>query len=101
MIRSPTLSLRQKLYNSGARNFLFLTVSPTNQAPSVISNGDSVVAAIKSSLTDYDAQLASSAAAFQQKHAKNIGLVTVFDTHPTFNTYLDHAETFGFVNFTG
>jgi phospholipase/lecithinase/hemolysin len=89
------------LYNSGARNFLFLTVPPTNRAPSIISNGDSVVAAIKSSLTDYNAQLTSSATAFQQKHAKKIGLVTVFDTHPIFNTYLDNAETFGFVNITG
>jgi phospholipase/lecithinase/hemolysin len=91
----------ETLYQSGARNFLFLTVPPTDRSPLIISGGDWGITTIKASLADYNAQLTSAATAFQQKHAKDIGRVTVFDTQPIFNVYLDQAATFGFVNATG
>ncbi|KZV65632.1 carbohydrate esterase family 16 protein [Peniophora sp. CONT] len=89
------------LYDAGARNFLFLTVPPTNRAPLLIEAGQSAVKKITSSLAGYNSALKSSAAAFEKKHAKGIGSVTIFDTNPVFNTLLDNADAFGFVNATG
>jgi phospholipase/lecithinase/hemolysin len=90
----------EKLYGSGARSFMFLTVPPTNRAPLVIEQGNQSISKISLSLDDYNAQLASSAKSFQAKH-HDLDQVTVFDTRPIFNTLLDNAKTFGFVNATG
>lgn len=90
----------EDLYQKGARSFLFLTVPPTNRAPLIIEQGQSAVRSIKFALADYNSQLASSVKAFQQKH-KDLDQITVFDTQPIFNTLLDNADTFGFVNSTG
>ena len=51
-------------------------------------------------MADYNAQLAASVRAFQATH-HDLDQVTVFDTRPIFNTLLDRADTFGFVNSTG
>ncbi|RPD66542.1 hypothetical protein L226DRAFT_530635 [Lentinus tigrinus ALCF2SS1-7] len=88
------------LYEDGARSFLFLTVPPTNRAPLIIEQGSESVALITSALAGYNAQLAANVRSFQAKH-KDLGQVTVFDTRPIFNTLLDNAKTFGFVNSTG
>lgn len=90
----------EKLYKSGARSFLFLTVPPTNRAPLMIEQGSTAVSAITAALADYNSQLASSVKAFQARH-HDLDQVTVFDTRPIFNTLLDNASTFGFVNATG
>jgi phospholipase/lecithinase/hemolysin len=88
------------LHQGGARSFLFLTVPPTNRAPLLIEQGPAAVAKITADLADYNAQLRATARRFQAKH-KDIETVTVFDTQPVFNTLLDNAKTFGFVNTTG
>ncbi|CDO73661.1 Carbohydrate Esterase Family 16 protein [Trametes cinnabarina] len=88
------------LYQDGARSFLFLTVPPTNRAPLLIEQGPQAVAKITAALADYNAQLAENVRAFQTTH-HDLDQVTVFDTRPIFNTLLDNAETFGFVNRTG
>ncbi|KJA24292.1 carbohydrate esterase family 16 protein [Hypholoma sublateritium FD-334 SS-4] len=88
------------LYESGARNFLFLTVPPTNRAPLIVEQGQNSVSLIKADLANYNAQLRSTALGFQAKH-HDIQTATVFDTQPIFNTLLDNAQTFGFVNTTG
>ncbi|OSD08446.1 carbohydrate esterase family 16 protein [Trametes coccinea BRFM310] len=88
------------LYKDGARSFLFLTVPPTNRAPLLIEQGSQAVAKITAALADYNAQLAENVRAFQATH-RDLDQVTVFDTRPIFNTLLDNAGTFGFVNSTG
>ncbi|KAI0331066.1 hypothetical protein GY45DRAFT_1322760 [Cubamyces sp. BRFM 1775] len=88
------------LYADGARSFLFLTVPPTNRAPLILEQGQQAVSAITPALADYNAQLAASVRAFQATH-HDLDQVTVFDTRPIFNTLLDRADTFGFVNSTG
>ncbi|KAF9478500.1 hypothetical protein BDN70DRAFT_43935 [Pholiota conissans] len=88
------------LHQNGARSFLFLTVPPTNRAPLIIQQGQTAVQKIKTDLADYNAQLRGLAAKFQSKH-RDIETMTVFDTQPVFNTLLDNAKTFGFVNTTG
>jgi phospholipase/lecithinase/hemolysin len=90
----------EELYQSGARSFLFLTVPPTDRAPLLIQSGPDAVSGIKAALADYNAQLNASIAKFQKKH-KDLDQVVVFDTVPVFNTLLDNADTFGFVNVTG
>ncbi|EIN06989.1 hypothetical protein PUNSTDRAFT_144578 [Punctularia strigosozonata HHB-11173 SS5] len=90
----------EELYEAGARSFLFLTVPPTNRAPLLIEQGKSATNKISSVIKDYNSQLATSVKAFQAKH-KDLDQITVFDTQPIFNTLLDNAKTFGFVNITG
>jgi phospholipase/lecithinase/hemolysin len=90
----------ETLYKSGARSFIFLTVPPTDRAPLIIQQGNYSITTIKASIADYNAQLTSSVASFKAKH-KDLDQVIVFDTQPVFNTLLDNAATFGFVNATG
>ncbi len=87
------------LFDHGARQFLFLTVPPTNRAPLLLDQGPEVVARITSALADYNSQLVSNVETFMRTHS---GVqASVFDTRPIFNTLLDDASTFGFVNSTG
>ncbi|PCH37931.1 carbohydrate esterase family 16 protein [Wolfiporia cocos MD-104 SS10] len=87
------------LYNDGARNFLFLTVPPTNRAPLLIEAGPTAVNLITAALADYNDQLVEYVDLFQATHAGTYA--TVFDTRPVFNTLLDNYATFGYVNITG
>ena len=87
------------LYDHGARHFLFLTVPPTNRAPLLIDQGPKVVASITSALTDFNDQLINNIESFAKTN-RDVETVT-FDTRPIFNTLLDDAGTFGFVNSTG
>ena len=79
---------------------MFLTVPPTNRAPLIIEQGTPSETLIKSALADYNSELAENVKAFQAKH-HDLDQVTVFDTQPIFNTLLDNAASFGFVNSTG
>jgi len=88
------------LYEKGARSFLFLTVPPTNRAPLLIEQGEKAVKSITTALADYNALLSTSAEAFKKSHT-GVDQMIIFDTQPIFNTLLDNANTFGFVNSTG
>jgi phospholipase/lecithinase/hemolysin len=90
----------EELYSFGARNFLFLTVPPTNRAPLIVQQGTQAISSITTDLADYNAQLRSTAAKLAKKH-KDIGTSLVFDAAAVFNTLLDNAATFGFKNTTG
>ena len=79
---------------------MFLTVPPTNRAPLLLEAGSTAVAKITAALADYNSQLVSSVKSFQASH-RDLDLVSVFDTQPIFNTLLDDASIFGFVNITG
>ncbi|KAI0259162.1 hypothetical protein BC834DRAFT_642901 [Gloeopeniophorella convolvens] len=88
------------LFEAGARSFLFLTVPPTNRAPLIIEQGKTAVSEITSALADYNNQLEENVRAFKASHPQ-LDQVNVFDTRPIFNTLLDNAASFGFVNATG
>jgi len=90
----------EDLYAKGARAFVFLTVPPTNRAPLLIEAGSTAVSQITSALADYNKQLAENVESFQREH-DDLQQVVVFDTQPIFNTLLDNAQTFGFLNTTG
>lgn len=87
------------LIEHGARQFLFLTVPPTNRAPLLIDQGHKVVASITGALADYNNQLVTNVKSLPLRHRGVTA--SVFDTRPIFNTLLDNADTFGFVNSTG
>ena len=88
------------LYHAGARDFLFLTVPPVDRAPYYVEEGPQAAAQMATDIADYNTQLTQSVRNFQANHT-DLGSVTVFDTHPLFNTLLDEWQTFGFVNVTG
>ncbi|KDR73729.1 hypothetical protein GALMADRAFT_228181 [Galerina marginata CBS 339.88] len=90
----------EELYDNGARSFLFLTVPPTDRAPLFLQQGPAVVAKLRPFLANYNSQLRTTAQKFQARH-RDIQQAIVFDTQPVFNTLLDNARTFGFVNTTG
>ncbi|KAH7915318.1 carbohydrate esterase family 16 protein [Hygrophoropsis aurantiaca] len=90
----------EDLYQTGARNFLFLTVPPTNRAPLFYEQGPAAAAQMGTDIANYNTQLTQSVRYFEATHP-DVETVTVFDTQPIFNTLLDEAETFGFVNITG
>jgi len=100
VLMSRLFSQVDDLYNAGARNFLFLTVPPTNRAPLILGQGSQVVSQMSADIASYNTQLTQSAHGFQAAHT-DLGGVTVFDTQPIFNTLLDQWQTFGFVNVTG
>ncbi|KAH0826968.1 carbohydrate esterase family 16 protein [Lanmaoa asiatica] len=88
------------LYNAGARNFLFLTVPPTDRAPLFLEQGPQTRAQMDTDIVNYNTQLTQMVRDFQENYA-DLGSVTVFDTQPIFNTLLNEWQTFGFVNVTG
>jgi len=88
-----------ELYGFGARSFLFLTVPPVNRAPLFLVQGHATTSLLASDIANYNLQLAETAKSFEASHKHSE--TTVFDTQPVFNTFLDEAKTFGFVNSTG
>ncbi|KAF9242105.1 carbohydrate esterase family 16 protein [Melanogaster broomeanus] len=90
----------EDLYQNGARNFVFLTVPPTDRAPLMLAQGPKVAAQMGTDIANYNTQLTQSVRNFQANHS-DLGSVTVFDTQRIFNTLLDNWQTFGFVNVTG
>ncbi|KAF9065450.1 hypothetical protein BDP27DRAFT_53729 [Rhodocollybia butyracea] len=88
------------LYESGGRSFVFLTVPPTDRAPLQIVDGPRTDAQFKTDLAEYNDQLVIMTQNFT-KHHPDVEFMMVFDTRPVFNTLLDNAEAFGFVNITG
>jgi phospholipase/lecithinase/hemolysin len=55
---------------------------------------------VKSSLADYNAQLAEQVHDFKRTHT-GLGVVEVFDAAAVFNNLLDNAKTLRYVNSTG
>ena len=84
----------------GARSFLFLTVPPIDRTPLFIEQGANATAQVAASVADYNKQLSQQVAQFKATH-KGLGQVIVFDTGAVFNSLLDNASAFGFVNATG
>ena len=96
---SPSRFQVDSLIEHGARQFVFLTVPPTNRAPLLIDQGPQVVSSITAALADYNKQLVANVKSLPLRHRGVTA--SIFDTRPIFNTLLDNADTFGFVNATG
>ncbi|CAE6497020.1 unnamed protein product [Rhizoctonia solani] len=86
-------TLQETLYNTGARNFLFVNVPPTNRCP--FSNNNATLASL---VTSWNTQLKTSAEAFQAKHSD----VSVFyyDSWSLYTKLLDDPTQYGFTDVT-
>ncbi|TGO27921.1 hypothetical protein BPAE_0035g00650 [Botrytis paeoniae] len=83
----------QRLYNVGGRNFLFLTVPPTQDSPLFIAEGTAVQASLATAISQYNAALVSRVAAFK---AANSGSNTwVYDTQVPFLNAINNPTAYG------
>lgn len=95
---SALFALIQKLYNVGARNFLFINVPPIDRSPLMLSQGSSATAAEKAVITSYNTKLAAQMNAFK---AANGGVKTwLWDSNAYFTTVLNNPTAYGFQDAT-
>lgn len=86
-------SLQERLYDAGARHFLFMTVPPTYSSPLFFGRWT-----LRNAIKDYNQQLRSNAIVFQREHPDAV--VLFYDAHKTFGRILDNAWQEGFKNTT-
>ncbi|KAF9445933.1 carbohydrate esterase family 16 protein [Macrolepiota fuliginosa MF-IS2] len=87
-------ALVQKLYNTGARNFLFVNVPPIDRSPMMIAQGQSAQSAESTVINSFNTKLVAKVNAFK---AANSGVQTyIWDSHTQFGTILDSPTTYGF-----
>ena len=88
------------LYDTGARNFLFLTVPPVNLAPLTLHAGDAATAVPQEGkvIADWNKRLGVMVAAFQAKHPSAANTTTtttktfVHDTWAVFNKVIENPK---------
>jgi len=91
-------ALVQKLYTSGARNFLFINVPPIDRSPLMLSQAASAQALEKTTIADFNSQLSS---AITNLKANNSGVQTwLWDSNAAFTTVLNNPTAYGFVDAT-
>ncbi|KAL8280784.1 hypothetical protein RQP46_006788 [Phenoliferia psychrophenolica] len=88
------MALQIKLYNTGARNFLVLTVPPIDRTPYCIGGGAALQAQVNATVTDFNSQLYKYATAFKRSRS-GVNLLW-FDAHAAFGEILDNATAAGF-----
>ncbi|KAG8876722.1 hypothetical protein FRB97_003982 [Tulasnella sp. 331] len=92
------IALVQKLYNVGARNFLFINVPPVNSSPLMIAEGSAAQAEEATAIANYNSQLAQAASTFQ---SANSGAKTwVYDVNSLITKMLASPTTYGFADNT-
>lgn len=94
---------QDKLYSSGARNFLFLNVPPVDRSPSTVLNSPSSPSIQKPEISAWNANVSHIASNLSSTYQD--ATTFVFDTNALFNDVLDdpcsHAETCAYKNTTG
>jgi phospholipase/lecithinase/hemolysin len=88
----------QKLYDAGARNFLFINVPAFERSPLMAGQGSSRLSAETAAIKSFNSALASSAASFKANHA---GVsFWVYDSYSAFTTLLNSPTKYGFKDAT-
>ncbi|APA09198.1 hypothetical protein sscle_04g039680 [Sclerotinia sclerotiorum 1980 UF-70] len=88
----------QRLYDAGGRNFLFLTVPPTQDSPLFIAQGTAVQASLATAISQYNAALVSRVTEFK---VANAGSKTwVYDTQIPFLAAINNPTAYGSANAT-
>ncbi|KAJ7595235.1 hypothetical protein C8J56DRAFT_774920 [Mycena floridula] len=91
-------ALMQKLYNVGARNFLFLNVPPIDRSPLMLAQGTAATSLEASVIAGFNTKLTAKVAAFK---AANSGVTTfIYDSNAEFTTILNNPTAFGFKDAT-
>ncbi|KII86056.1 carbohydrate esterase family 16 protein [Plicaturopsis crispa FD-325 SS-3] len=91
-------SLVQKLYDAGARNFLWINVPPVDRSPLTIANGASDAALEKTVIDGFNAKLAPKIKAFAANYTD--AKTWLYDSHAEFTKILDSPTTYGFADAT-
>jgi len=84
--------LIQELYNTGARNFLFLNVPPVQRAPLTTAQGAAAIALEKADLADFNTRIANLTSSLKKSHTDTN--IFAFDTNSLFNKVLDNPKSF-------
>ncbi|KXN87094.1 hypothetical protein AN958_09304 [Leucoagaricus sp. SymC.cos] len=84
-----------RLYNAGARNFVFNNVVPFDRAQVGVSQGPQRQEKMRQSILEYNSLLASKALAYCTSKP-DLSTCLVFDTHAVFTTIMDFPSLFGF-----
>jgi len=82
-------SVQEELYDSGARNFLFIDVPPIHRSPAVPKHREDSTA-----FDNFNSGLNEAASTFATKHPEIT--VMLFSASATFNSFLDNPEDYGF-----
>ncbi|GKT66229.1 fungal cellulose binding domain-containing protein [Colletotrichum tofieldiae] len=83
----------QILYNAGVRNFVLLSVPPTQKTPLMIGNGADSSGQLSAAIKQYNELIVSNLAAFK---AKNSGVTSwVVDTAASFNKAINNPTAYG------
>lgn len=96
--------LVDQLYNSGARNFVFINVPPVDRSPLTVGQGKQSVETEKEAIADWNKRVADTAASLKSNHTDEVN-VWVYDSNKSFAEVLDkpstYAQTAGLKNTTG
>ncbi|KAF5340175.1 hypothetical protein D9758_014987 [Tetrapyrgos nigripes] len=93
-------ALIQKLYGTGARNFLFNNVPPFERSPyfQSLAGSDTTASVLRGVIDDFNSKLQTRVATFK---ANNSGVTTYFwDALSSFEQILDNPSTYGFTDVT-
>ncbi|KAB5594635.1 Exoglucanase 3 [Ceratobasidium theobromae] len=91
-------ALIQKLYNVGARNFLFVNVPHVDRSPLMLASDQASRTAEAAVIDGFNTKLAARASAYA---SANSGVKTwVYDSATKINTLLDSPTTYGFQDAT-
>jgi phospholipase/lecithinase/hemolysin len=91
-------ALVTKLYNAGARNFLFINVPPTDRSPFMIAQGDWTITHLQPVIVTHNSKLAAKVSSFQ---SSNSGSKTyLYDSWSAFSKILDNYAAYGFTSNT-
>lgn len=81
------------LYNSGAQNFVFLTVPPTDRSPLMIEQGEYGQEGIKAAIAYWNGLVSDMASTLKADHANEVN-VWVYDAAADFSAVLDSPDAF-------
>ncbi|KAI0125625.1 hypothetical protein BJ170DRAFT_440402 [Xylariales sp. AK1849] len=90
--------LLQTVYNAGARNFVLLSVPPTNKTPIMLANDATSESELAGAIQTYNSLVASNLASFK---SKNSGITSwIVDTSVPFETAINNPTAYGAPNAT-
>ncbi|KAF4581471.1 hypothetical protein EYR40_009757 [Pleurotus pulmonarius] len=95
-VREGRLLMEISVSDTGARNFLFASVPPTDRSPLILGQSTDAQALLKTVIEGFNTKLAAKAAAFKASHT---GVQNyIWDASATFTKILDAPATYGFTD---
>lgn len=91
-IMDDLFALQDEVYNTGARNFVFIDLPPIHRSPTV-PNGSSRVQGMANTFAQWNLNLREAAKTFSATHTDSS--VFIFSSFELFNALLDDPVSFG------